>query len=95
MLRRWTSRNEKDSLFYSECNTCGSEVADYKQTKWNKLMSSLQKAENRLLYFDQLCPLVRSDKEGFMKKISFEDMSKYAILWMEQEGGLNEQTKDN
>ena len=76
---------EENDLFYSECNACGSEVADYKQSKWNKLAARLQKAENRLLYLDQLRPLVKCDKEGWMQKISFEDMSEYAILWMEQE----------
>ena len=77
---------EEDNLFYSECNSCGYEVADHKQVKLNRLMKRLQNAENRLLYLDQLRPLVKCDKEGYMQKIGFEDMSEYAILWMEQEG---------
>lgn len=76
---------EENDLFYSECNSCGSEVADYKQVKWNKLMVRLQKAENELLRINQLRPLVYSE-EGWTRKISIEDMSEYAILWMNQEG---------
>lgn len=76
---------EEHNLFYSECNSCGSEVADYKQTTWNKLMARLHKAENELLRINQLRPLVYSE-EGWTRKISIEDMSEYAILWMNQEG---------
>ena len=76
---------EEHDLFYSECNSCGSEVADYKQVMWNKIMARLHKAENELLKINQLRPLVYSE-EGWTRKISFEDMSEYAILWMNQEG---------
>ena len=77
---------QENDLFYSECNKCGSEVADYKQVKLNKLTKRLQEAEYRLLYLDQLRPLVKSGEDGWSKKISFELMSEYAIKWMEQEG---------
>ena len=51
------------------------------------LRSRLHSAEIRLLYLDQLRPLVKGTcGEGYMNKISFEQMSEYAILWMHQEG---------
>lgn len=51
-----------------------------------ELSRMVQEERNKLLYIDQLRPLVKSDKEGYMKKISFEQMSEYASKWMEQEG---------
>ena len=54
--------------------------------KEQKLIERLSEAENRLLYLDQLRPLIKTDKRGWMQKISFEEMSEYAIKWMKQEG---------
>lgn len=59
---------------------------DYQQIKEDILSERLQKANARLLYLDQLRPLIKTDKEGWMQKISFEQMSEYATKWMEQEG---------
>ena len=56
------------------------------EEKIEKLTQKLREANNRLLYLDQIRPLVKSDKEGYMRKISFEDMSDYAVMWMKQEG---------
>lgn len=54
--------------------------------KCSKLSKLLSEARNKLLYLDQLRPLVKTGREGYMKKISFEQMSEYASKWMEQEG---------
>lgn len=59
---------------------------EYQQTKEDILLERLQKANARLLYLDQLRPLIKTDKKGWMQKISFELMSEYAINWMRQEG---------
>ena len=57
------------------------------QEKIERLMEVLREANNRLLYLDQLRPLIKSKhEEGWMRKISFEDMSKYATLWLEKNG---------
>lgn len=58
---------------------------DYQQTKEDILTERLQKANARLLYLDQLRPLIKTNKEGWMQKISFELMSEYATNWMRQE----------
>lgn len=39
----------------------------------------------KLSYIDQLRPLVAMEND-WSKKISWEEMSEYAIKWMEQEG---------
>ena len=52
-----------------------------------RLMEKLREANNRLLYLDQLRPLIKIEhEEGWMRKISFEDMSEYATLWLEKNG---------
>ena len=78
---------QDDGLLYSECSSCSSEIADQYQLKQNSLMERLRRAENRLLYLDQIRPLIKGAcGEGYMQKISFEDMAHYATMWMKQEG---------
>lgn len=48
----------------------------------HELSRMLQEERNKLLYLDQLRPLVKTDREGYMKKISFEQMSEYASKWI-------------
>lgn len=56
-----------------------------KEDKEKILEQRVRELTNKLSYLDQLRPLVKSDTEGWMRKISFEQMSEYAIMWMEQE----------
>ena len=57
------------------------------QEKVERLMGLLREANNRLLYLEQLRPLIKIEhEEGWMRKISFEDMSEYATLWLEKNG---------
>ena len=57
------------------------------QEKIERLVGMLREANNRLLYLDQLRPLIKIEHdECWMRKISFEDMSKYATLWLEKNG---------
>ena len=55
------------------------------QEKIEMLSDRLHELRCKLLYIDQLRPLVPCG-EGFSRKISYELMSEYAIKWMEQEG---------
>ena len=56
-------------------------------TEWqiNNLSERLRKTENELLRIRQLRPLVDIG-DGWSECISFEQMSEFAALWMEQEG---------
>jgi hypothetical protein len=49
------------------------------------LRKRLQEAENEISRIRQLRPLV-SIGGGLSERISFEQMSEFATLWMEQEG---------
>lgn len=55
------------------------------QEKIEHLTRRLYIAEGRLLYLGQLRPLLSVD-DKYSRAISFEEMSEYAIKWMEQEG---------
>lgn len=56
-------------------------------TEWqiNNLSERLRKTENEILRIRQLRPLV-SIGGGLSLPISFEQMSEFATLWMEQNG---------
>lgn len=55
------------------------------EEKLEILRKRLQDTENELLRVRQLRPLV-SIGDGWSECISFEQMSEFATLWMEQEG---------
>jgi len=61
-----------------------------KEEKILILEQRVRELTNKLSYLDQLRPLVKSDTEGWMRKISFEQMSEYAVMWMKREGKCNE-----
>ena len=54
------------------------------QEKIEILKARIQKGESELLRIRQLRPLI-TDADGWSRPISFEQMSEYAIKWMEQE----------
>lgn len=56
------------------------------QEKIENLTHKLREANYRLMYLDQIRPLIKCEQDGYMQKISFEDMAHYASMWMKQEG---------
>ena len=53
----------------------------------DKILKRLHDIDNELNYIRQLRPLVpMEDKPGYSKAISFEQMSEYAIKYMEEHG---------
>lgn len=81
-------------LSYSQLREKGKELGVYVEIitserlrEIERLREKLREANNRLLYLDQLRPLIKIEhEEGWMRKISFEDMSEYATLWLEKNG---------
>ena len=55
------------------------------EEKYDILKDRLRETENELLRIRQLRPLV-SIGDGWSQCISFEQMSEFATLWMDQEG---------
>lgn len=55
------------------------------QEKYDILKDRLRETENELVRIRQLRPLVDIG-DGWSQCISFEQMSRFATLWMEQEG---------
>lgn len=65
-------------------STLGGGKMCVKENKFEILKERLQRAEETLNYLRQLRPLVDSGN-GYSTAISFEQMSDYAIKWMEQQ----------